>query len=60
MAEGIVYEAKKVGKQEMILEIPFFDILREFDGKNVSISISEEREVDRAEDEDEEEYEEQE
>lgn len=52
MAEGIVYELKKVNKEEIIVEIPFFDILREFDGKTVSISISEEREVDRAEDDD--------
>jgi hypothetical protein len=58
MAEGIVYEVKKENKEEIIVEIPFFDILREFDGKTVSISISEEREVDRAEEEEEtEEYE---
>lgn len=50
IAEGIVYEEKKIGKGEvMIVEIPFFDFLKEFDGKNVSISISEDIEVEGVE-----------
>lgn len=48
MAQGIVYELKKEGKEEVIVDIPFFDFLREFDGKEVSISIVEKVETDRA------------
>lgn len=58
MAEGIVYEFKKVNKEEVVVEIPFFDFLREFDNKTISISISEERELDSVEEEEVEEEEE--
>ncbi|SDX95124.1 YonK family protein [Thermoactinomyces sp. DSM 45892] len=39
--EGKIYELKK---DEMI-EVPFFNILKEFDGKTVTVSISEEIEI---------------
>ncbi|UUV46954.1 YonK family protein [Bacillus phage vB_BanS-Thrax5] len=41
IAEGVVYEVKK----ESVETIPFFDILKEFDGKNVKISIVEDIEI---------------
>lgn len=41
MAEGVVYEVKK----ESVETIEFFEILKEFDGKNVKISIVEDIEV---------------
>lgn len=58
ISEGIVYESKKVGKEEMIVEVDFFGFLKEFDGKTVSISITEDREVDNVDEEEEEEDEE--
>ncbi|AZU98944.1 hypothetical protein pW2_111 [Bacillus phage pW2] len=51
--EGVVYEVKK----DSVDTIPFFDILKEFNGKNVKISIVEDIEIvgiDAEEDEDEE------
>lgn len=50
ISEGIIYEVKKVGKEEVIVEVDFFGFLREFDGKTVSISISEDKEVASVED----------
>lgn len=50
MSEGIVYELKKVNKEEIVEEVDFFGFLRTFDGKTVSISIKEEKEVVRVED----------
>lgn len=41
LAEGVVYEIKK----ESIDTVAFFDILREFDGKTVKISIVEDIEI---------------
>ena len=41
MSEGVVYEVKK----ESVEEIPFFEILKEFDGKTVKISIVEDIEI---------------
>lgn len=52
LSEGRVYEAKKQGKNEVIIPIDFFKYLKEFDGKNVTITISENVEI-GAEDEDE-------
>lgn len=49
LAEGIVYEVKK----ESVDTIPFFDILKEFDGKTVKISIVEDIEVIGIDDEEE-------
>lgn len=49
LAEGVIYEVKKIGKgEEEIVEVDFFSILREFDGKGINISIAEEKEVERA------------
>jgi predicted RNA-binding protein len=41
LAEGVVFEVKK----ESVDTIPFFDILKEFDGKTVKISIVEDIEI---------------
>lgn len=49
LEEGKVYEVKK----DEIIPIPFFQILREFDGKTISISITEETEFGSPEDEEE-------
>jgi hypothetical protein len=46
MAEGKIFEVKK----DEIIEVEFFKILKEFDGKTVSISISEETEIGGSED----------
>lgn len=54
MSTGKIYETKKVGKEEIIVEVDFFSFLREFDGKNISVSISEEAEVANVEELDEE------
>jgi len=50
LSEGIIYEVKKVGKEEVIVEVDFFGFLKEFDGKTISISISEDKEVATVED----------
>jgi predicted RNA-binding protein len=47
LSEGVVYEVKK----EYVDTIPFFDFLKEFDGKTVKISIVEDVEVTGTEDE---------
>ena len=64
LSRGIIYEIKKLGKgEEEIVEVDFFGFLKEFDGKNVSISITEDKEVTKVEDdieEDEEEIEDEE
>ena len=49
MSRGVIYEVKKVGKEEVIVEVDFFSFLKEFDGRTISVSISEEKEVERAE-----------
>lgn len=49
---GTIYELKKKGKDEEIVEVDLWSFLREFDGKTISISISEESEVDSIEVED--------
>jgi len=41
LAEGVIYEVKK----EEVLTIPFFDILKEFEGKTITFSIKEENEI---------------
>jgi hypothetical protein len=41
LSEGVVYEVKK----ESVDTIPFFDILKEFDGKAIKISIVEDIEI---------------
>lgn len=45
LAEGRVYETKKQGKEEVIVPIDFFKYLKEFDGKNITISITENIEI---------------
>lgn len=46
LSRGLVYEVKKLGKgEEEIVEVDFFGFLKEFDGKSVSISITEDKEV---------------
>lgn len=58
MAEGLIHETKKVGKDEIVVDVDFFGFLKEFDGKDVTVSISENREVvtvDDTEDEEDEE-----
>lgn len=60
VSEGIIYELKKQGKEEVVVEVDFFGFLREFDGKTISISIVEDKEVislEDKEDDEEEEYE---
>jgi len=49
LGEGVVYEVKK----ESVDTIPFVEILKEFDGKTVRISIAEEIEIVGVEDEEE-------
>lgn len=50
LSRGIIYEIKKLGKgEEEVVEVDFFGFLNEFDGKNVSISITEDKEVVRVE-----------
>ena len=49
MATGTIYELKKRGKEEEIVEIDLWSFLREFDGKTITISISEDEEVERSE-----------
>jgi predicted RNA-binding protein len=41
LSQGVIFEVKK----ESVDTIPFFDILKEFDGKTVSITIKEEVEI---------------
>jgi predicted RNA-binding protein len=41
LSQGVIFEVKK----ESVDTIPFFDILKEFDGKIVSISIVENIEI---------------
>lgn len=49
MSTGKIYETKKVGKEDIVVEVDFFGFLREFDRKNISISVTEEEEVTNAE-----------
>jgi predicted RNA-binding protein len=41
LSQGVIFEVKK----ESVDTIPFFDILKEFDGKTVKISIVEDIEI---------------
>lgn len=46
LSRGVIYEIKKLGKgEEEVVEVDFLGFLREFNGKNVSISITEDKEV---------------
>lgn len=50
LSTGIVTELKKSGGEEYFEEVDLFGYLKEFDGKNVSISIKEDKEVYTVED----------
>lgn len=45
LGEGIVTENVKVGKETVEREFDFFKLLQEFNGKNVSIAIKEENDL---------------
>lgn len=46
LEEGIIYEIKNSGKKdEEIIDIDFFEMLREFDGKSITLTIVEEKEI---------------
>ena len=45
LASGKIYELKKKGGDEEVIEVDFMEFLQEFDGSHISITIMEEREV---------------
>lgn len=49
LERGVIYETKKEGKEEIIVEVDLASFLREFDGRNISVSIVEDKEVTKIE-----------